>query len=415
MKLTVKQGEYVKNANHRWNVKTGATGAGKTYLDLIYTIPKRIRSGKGKSGINVLMGNTKGTLTRNIIQPMQEIWGSSLVSDIRQDNTATLFGEKVFCLGADSARHVDRVRGATFKYMYGDEVATWNEQVFTIVKSRLREPYSTADLTCNPDNPYHWFKKFIDSDVDLFLQNYIIDDGALDKKVIEELKKEYAGTVYYDRYILGLWASAEGVIYTTFANNPDKFIINNPPNDILFANIGVDFGGGTSAHAFSCVGFTLAYNKLVVLEEYWNNNALTPRQLENDFIEFARMCKQKYNVANVYCDSAEQTLINGLRTATARAVIPLNIYNARKLPVNDRIRCATRLQSAGRFFIMKNCTKTIEAYRTALWNAKDITKDTRLDNGTTNIDSLDATEYAYERHISELVADIKRPVTFWSR
>ncbi len=402
MKLTKKQIEYIKNAHARWNIKTGATGAGKTYVDLIYTIPKRIRMNAGRSGLIVLMGNTRGTLMRNIIRPMQDIYGAALVGDIRQDNTVILFGEKCYCLGADSARHVNRVRGATFKYLYGDEAATWNYDVFQIVKSRLRESYSCADLTCNPDSPFHWFKKFIDSDADIYKQSYTIDDGALSKNIIDNLKREYAGTVYYDRFILGKWVAAEGVIYSQFANNPSRFLINQPP-PIVRAVIGVDFGGGKSAHAFACVGFSYHNNEVIVLDEYYNKSALTPAQLEADFVDFVIGCKAKYNIADCYCDSAEQTLIRGLRTAAARTNIPLNIMNAAKRPINDRIRCIARLMAGGRFKIMEHCKNTISAFKTALWDSSKPGADIRLDNGSTNIDSLDAVEYAIERDIAELV------------
>lgn len=82
-----------------------------------------------------------------------------------------------------------------------------------MLKSRLRCAHSHFDGTCNPDNPQHWFKRFLDSDADIYQQSYTIDDGVLPPQVVAELKKEYAGTVYYDRYILGRWAQAEGLIY----------------------------------------------------------------------------------------------------------------------------------------------------------------------------------------------------------
>lgn len=110
-----------------------------------------------------------------------------------------------------------RIQGATFEYVYGDEVTTWAEEVFQMLKSRLRCEHSHFDGTCNPDNPKHWFKTFLDSsDVDIYHQSYVIDDGALPPKVVEELKKEYAGTVYYNRFILGQWAPAEGLVYAFF-------------------------------------------------------------------------------------------------------------------------------------------------------------------------------------------------------
>jgi PBSX family phage terminase large subunit len=209
--LTEKQVEYLQNCSHRWNVKTGATGSGKSFLDFTVTIPKRIVAARGE-GLLVLLGNTRGTLERNILEPMRQWWPGQ-IGIIRSDNTVELFGKKVYALGADNKKHVSRIQGATFEYVYGDEVTTWSEDVFQMLKSRLRCEHSHFDGTCNPDNPEHWFKKFLDSDADIYQQSYVIDDGVLPSRVVEELKKEYTGTVYYDRYILGLWCQADGLIY----------------------------------------------------------------------------------------------------------------------------------------------------------------------------------------------------------
>lgn len=211
MPLTEKQLEYLKYCNHRWNVKTGATGSGKSFVDFSVTIPKRIMACRGE-GLIVLLGNTRGTLERNILEPMRQWWPGN-VGAIRSDNTVELFGKKVYALGADSKKHVARIQGATFEYVYGDEITTWSEEVFQMLKSRLRCEHSHFDGTCNPDNPEHWFKQFLDSDADIYQQSYVIDDGVLPPHIIAELKKEYAGTVYYDRYILGEWCQASGLIY----------------------------------------------------------------------------------------------------------------------------------------------------------------------------------------------------------
>ena len=229
MGFTPKQREFLDNANHRWNIKEGATRSGKTYLDY-FVIPKRIRRVAGLPGLVVVLGNTKGTLQRNIIEPLQDMYGAGLVSGIRSDNTAVLFGERCYCLGADKINQVDRIRGSSIKYCYGDEMATWHEDVFTMLKSRLDKPYSKFDGTLNPENPHHWVKKFLDSDADIYRQSYTIDDNPmLDPFFVENLKREYAGTVYYDRYILGLWKAAEGAIYRHIADRPQDFLLNEAP------------------------------------------------------------------------------------------------------------------------------------------------------------------------------------------
>lgn len=215
MSLTDMQSQYLLNCNHRWNVKTGATGSGKSYLDIMVTIPKRIKACRGE-GLIVLFGNTRGTLERNILIPMREIWSEELVGDIRSDNTIKIFGKKCYVLGADNKKHVARIQGSTIEYAYGDEVTTWSQEVFEMLKSRLRTEHSHFDGTCNPDSPNHWFKKFLDSGADIYQQKYVIDDGVLPPYVIEELKKEYAGTVYYGRYIDGEWTLAEGLVYPMY-------------------------------------------------------------------------------------------------------------------------------------------------------------------------------------------------------
>ena len=105
MSLTNMQREFLLNCNHRWNVKTGATGSGKSYLDVMVTIPKRIEACRGE-GLIVLFGNTRGTLERNILEPMREIWSPQLVGNIRNDNTMFIFGKKCYVLGADNKKEV---------------------------------------------------------------------------------------------------------------------------------------------------------------------------------------------------------------------------------------------------------------------------------------------------------------------
>ncbi len=239
MRFSKKQLEYWRLANHRWNIKQGATRSGKTFLDY-YLIPKRILDCKG-NGLIVLLGNTRGTLNRNVLEPMRNIWGKELVGNIGADNTVNMFGRKVHTLGADKVTQVQKLQGAGIEYCYGDEVTTWNEDVFAMLKSRLDKPNSLFDGTCNPDSPNHWLKKFLDSDADIFLQHYTIDDNPFNSpEFVKNLKKEYFGTVYYDRFILGEWAAADGLVYPMFS--PDRHIVNECEDKKGEFYVSVDYG-----------------------------------------------------------------------------------------------------------------------------------------------------------------------------
>lgn len=394
--LSSKQTEYLQCCNHRWNLKVGATGSGKSWIDYAVVIPKRIFVCRGEGAI-VLLGNTRGTLNRNIIEPMRDIWGEGLVGNIRADSTIQLFGKRVHVLGADNKKHVARIQGMTIEYAYGDEMTTWEKEVFEMLKSRLRCKHSHFDGTCNPDNPKHFIKEFLDSDADIYCQTSTIDDNPfLSPEFVTELKKEYAGTVYYQRFILGLWAAAEGAIYRQFADDPERYIIDQAPEDIMYASIGVDFGGNGSATAFVCSGFTKGYKQVITLDEHYFKGFQSPAELEQDFVSFVQRCKSRYPVYTVYCDSAEQTLIQGLQAAGVKNRLGVEIDNAVKGSIVDRIRFYCALMGTDRYKVMRCCTHLIEAFTTAVWSPKELTKDVRLDDGSRNIDSLDALEYSTE-------------------
>lgn len=245
---TVKQAEYLRESHHRWNMKGGATRSGKTYLDYRWVIPRRLRDRSGKEGLNVILGVTKATIERNVLEPMRQIYGDALVGYIGSDNTVGLFGEKCYALGAEKLSQVSKLRGASIKYCYGDEVADWSKDVFDLLKSRLDKEYSCFDGTFNPKDPLHWLKEFIDSDADVYYQTYSIDDNPfLDKTFVSELKKEYAGTSLYDRYILGLWAASEGALFTTYPEyTEDQTLLYDG-----IAHIDAAYGGQDGT-AFTC-------------------------------------------------------------------------------------------------------------------------------------------------------------------
>lgn len=415
MPFSKKQLDFFQNANHRWNIKTGATRSGKTYMDY-YVIPKRIRSRIGKEGLVAILGVSKGTIQRNIIEPLQRIWGTNLVGDINSQNICPMFGEDVYCLGAEKVSQVSKIRGASLKYCYGDEVVDWNKDVFNMLKSRLDKPYSCFDGACNPDAPQHWFKQFLDSDVDIYCQKYeIFDNPFLSPVFVDELCKEYRGTVLYDRYIRGLWVAAEGSVYklmcdavSSGAVNP--FAVFEKPKSIMQINIGVDFGGSGSGHAFVATAYSRAYLSITALasERHMSKNgSIDPDKLGDLFVDFCLKIINLYGfITVVYCDSAEQTLIAGMRTAVRKAGLSwIRIENALKTTINDRIRFTQRMLSQHRFFYVKDqCQSLEDAMTTALWDEKkSLVEDVRLDDGTSDIDTLDALEYTFERDISRFI------------
>lgn len=266
---TPKQAQFIREGNHRWNFKGGATRSGKTYMDFRIVIPSRIRERAGKDGLTVILGVTKATIERNVLEPMRTLYGDELVAYISSDNTVMLFGEKCYALGAEKLSQVSKLRGSSIKYCYGDEVADWSPDVFGLLKSRLDKDYSCFDGTYNPQGPTHWLKEFLDSDADIFSQVYTIDDNPfLPPAFVENLKREYQGTVLYDRYILGMWAAAEGALFTTYPDfTGDETLMYNG-----VAHVDASYGGSDYT-AFTC-GNRIG-DKIYLYGKLWNRHVDT--------------------------------------------------------------------------------------------------------------------------------------------
>lgn len=397
MKLSDKQATFWREPFHRWNVKAGATRSGKTYLDY-YVIPRSIHERKGKPGLVVLMGNTKGTLQRNVIEPMQEIYGERHVSSIRSDNTATIFGERVHCLGADNKKHVDRLRGTSIKYCYGDEVVTWEQEVFEMLKSRLDKPYSRFDGTCNPKEPEHWFKEFIDSDADVFYQQYGLDDNPfLDATVRAALKAEHRG-VFYQRYILGEWCVAEGLVFPYFEGDVNEFLTDAPvykertsdkdPKVSAYSRItvGLDFGGTGSLNAMIASGFSGKNDELTVLAEdsLPRGDRIDTERIASACAGFCAAVRERYGQYDfVFYDAADPALGNRVAAILrARGLPHRNVVASYKTPLESRPVTVDGLLCSGRLKIDRRCTGLIRALSRLRWDEDkpNIPEDKNLGN-----------------------------------
>lgn len=420
MIYTEKQKLDIKYGNHRWNVKSGATRSGKTYLDIDFKIVDRIIERRGKSGIAIICGKNYGTIERNVIIPLREVYGNligSITNTSKNKSTHIMIAdEPVYLFGAGDISRIDTLRGSSVKYAYCDEVVSYNPLFFEMLKSRLDKEYSICDLTCNPDNPNHWFKEFMDSDVDKWILHFTIDDNPfLPPVFVEQLKKEYEGTVYYDRYILGLWVNAEGLIFLQFANNKSKYIIDRAEN-IIKIDIGVDFGGNKSKTMFiaSAVvrklendnGTLKEVYKLVVLEEHHvrektQGAGIDAEQVAREHYDFYKMIAEKYNIIPQvsWCDHFDLAIIqirnyHKLKGSNHK----IDKVDKSSITLPDYILTINSLLNIEKLLILSQNIRVIESLSTLLYDEKS-SKDAVLDDGTCDVDTYDAFRYSISRFL----------------
>ena len=359
-------------------------------------------------------GKTIDSLKRNVITPMQK-WLEEIVkikvnlSRNFLDISACGHTNRYYFFGGKDESSYQLIQGITLAGVLLDEVALMPRSFVEQALARCSVTGSKLWFNCNPSNSLHWFfKEWVDDDSErtteknrLHLHFTMDDNFSLSDEVKQRYERMYSG-VFYDRYIKGLWVAAEGVIYKEFADNPDNFIVDAIADDIIFCTIGMDFGGNGSAHAMICTGFSKSMRKVIILDEYYRKEIISPAELEKDVCRFIRRCQRKYKVYDMYCDSAEQVLIKGIKSAVMSERIPINIHNARKSAIIGRIRFFNSIMAQKRFFIMKHCSHLIEALQSAVWDSKSM-KDVRLDNGEYNIDSLDALEYSAEPFMNDII------------
>lgn len=387
----------------------GAVRSGKTIvMSIAFIIWAMKNFDKTNFGI---CGKTVSNAERNILKPLQQVEGLPYSMKYKLSNRMLIVKckdkENYFYLfgGKDESSYM-LIQGITLAGCLFDEVALMPKSfVDQAIARTLSFPNAKIWFNCNPESANHWFYKEwikVEKENSKHLHFLMTDNPILTKYEIDRAERLYSG-VFYDRYIRGLWVSAEGVIYKQYADNSAKYMIDK--NDIprlQYINIGVDFGGNKSNHAFCATGIDRTYNQLVALKsKSYVATGTSVSFITQKLIEFVESIENEFGVVDgIYCDSAEQAIINTLINDTP---FGHKIVNSIKNPIIDRIRITDSLMSQGRFKILSGNNDSLDhALKTALWNDKKL-NDERLDDGTTEIDILDAFEYSFEYYLKSLI------------
>lgn len=424
-----------------YNVAEGAVRAGKT-VDNVFAFAHELKTTKDR--IHLATGSTIGNAKLNIgdangfglewIFRGQCHWGKYKDNEaLYVKGPATKYRQRIIIFaGGGKEDSYKKIRGNS----YGMWIAT---EINLHHKNTIREAFNRTiaahrrkvfwDL--NPDNPNApIYKEYIDKYAKQaaagelvggynYMHCTLYDNINLTPERIREIESQYTpGSIWYLQDIKGMRVTAQGLIYRQFAEDTNskafRFRRTEKPKDIMEIILSIDFGGSGSGHAFSATAITRGFNEVVSLASEWhgcqdengNQIEIDPEQLGQMFVDFCLKVINLYGyITAVYCDSAEQTLILGIKSSLRKAGLGwIRVENALKEQINDRIRLTTRLMAQGRYSYMDlMCDSLVAAFCSAVWDPDEITKNIRLDDGTSDIDSLDAFEYTIERYITKLI------------
>lgn len=323
-------------------------------------------------------------------------------------------------LGAAKEDSYKKIRGNSYGMWIATEINLHHDKTIKEAFNRqLAAKKRKIFWDLNPDNPNaDIYTKYIDlyakkNKAGTLLGGYnyqhftIFDNVNIPDERKQEIISQYdQNSIWFLRDILGKRCIAEGLCYRTFANNPLKYRISREEakQKISQIIIGVDFGGSGSGHAFIATGISRDFKEVIGLASERHFGDIDPNKLGDLFVDFVLKIINIYGMPDIcFADSAEQTLIRGLRSSLMKKDINLAIDNAWKSEIIERIRATNRLFGQKRLFLTEDCESLETAFCTAVWNPKELTKDERLDDGSSDIDSLDAFEYTIERSIDLLI------------
>lgn len=386
--LNPKQNEYILNANKRWNFKIGAVRSGKSYCDVAYVILARLRAVKDEPGLNCILGVSRETIESNVLQPMREIYTSAVVGQINSRNIAMIAGVPVYCLGAEKISQVSKLQGKSIKYCYGDEVAKWSGEVFMMLKSRLDKAYSKFDGSCNPEGKMHWLKLFLDDEqLDIYVQKYtIFDNPALPKSFVTNICHEYSGTVYYDRFILGEWVNAEGLVYPMF--DETKHVTTQEFDFKPAYYVSCDYG--TQNPTVFLLWHKIQDGRWLCEKEYYYSGRKeikqkTDEEYCDDLIKFL----DGIHISGIIVDPSAASFIAALRK---RGFVVIAAKNS----VIDGIRFTSGLINRGLLLFRPCCKSTIQEFSVYSWDP-----DTEEDEVIKKDDhAMDAMRYFAYTHLA---------------
>ncbi len=351
-----------------------------------------------------LCGKTIQSLRRNVIKQLKLMLKSRgyTVIEHRSENSMTIIRGDVenefYLFGGKDEGSQDLIQGITLAGVFFDEVALMPESFVNQATGRCSVEGSKFWFNCNPDGPDHYIKiEWIDklTEKNLIRIHFTMrDNPSLAHEIIERYERMYRG-VFYDRFILGLWVLASGIIFRYFAENDDPYLFDDSEIfdekgrlKVGFSKItmGIDFGGNGSKTTFYLMGYMNRYRDFRGLEEddLPVTEDIDAKAICDKFIEFYRMAIEKYGRVDwIFPDSASPTMINSLRSAAMESGLSSrNIKGCRKNEVSDRPRTIDLLFNTGRLKINKRCVKMRKAIAQLRWDEKkpNIPEDKNIGN-----------------------------------
>ena len=361
--ITRKQREFLTAGLRRINLLEGSVRSGKTWISLVMWA--LFVASMPKDAEFLMVGKTLTTLKRNCLGLLQEL--EPTFKYTTSSKRAELYGRTIWLEGADNSSAENKIRGMTLAGAYIDELTLVPDSFYYMTLSRLSYKGAKLIATTNPDSPNHYVYTDIieNQEIDCKVTKFLITENEfLDPEYVEQLSKEYKG-VFYQRFFLGEWVIAEGLVYPMFT--AEKCAVPTIGRKYTEYCISMDYGT-MNPTAMLLWGFCPDDDKWYCVKEYYHSGRATNEQkTDEQYYAALEALAGSLPVSYVYIDPSASSFIALVRQKGR--------FTVRKAD-NDVIEGIRHTASAideGRIVFNDCCTQTIREFGLYSWDEKAVT------------------------------------------
>lgn len=323
-----------------------------------------------------ICGNTVQAAERNIVNTIQQMTDITYYYHVKYNSSKHILvvsgGGHVnyfYVFGGKDEGSYKLIQGLTLAGVLFDEVALQPE---SFVDQAIARTLSVNDariwFNCNPDGPEHWFNtQWIRKAVEKHAERVhftMEDNPIMSPEKIERTKSLFSG-VFYDRYVLGKWAVAEGLVYPMFDRS--KHIGTPAKGTEGDYYISIDYG---TVNPTSMGLWLLGYNNHAYrIKEYYYDARKegVSRTDEEHYAELDRLAGD-LDIVYVIVDPSAASFIECIRRHGK--------FRVRKADnsVLDGIRDTSTLLQLGYLHFSPDCADTIREFSLYCWDTQGATK-----------------------------------------
>lgn len=345
-------------------IADGAIRSGKTSLMTVSFVDWAMELFSGQRF--GLCGKTVDSCTKNLVMPYLSMTYGKQKYEIQWKRADKLLvvrkgnKENVFeVFGGKDESSFALIQGRTLAGVLMDEVALMPKSFVEQACARCSVDGSKLWFNCNPGSPAHWFytdwiKKPKEHNA-LHLHFGLRDNPALSEKIIQRYESMYSG-VFYQRYIMGEWVAAEGLVYDF---GEDNIVDEVPSNGEYY--ISIDYG---TMNPFSAGLWCLVGDKATRVKEYYYSGRNTSRQkTDEEYCDDVEELAKGYTIKRVVVDPSAASFITSLRKRKFSVVKANN-------DVLDGIRRVSVYLKNGNIKIHRSCSDCISEFGLYRWDDK---------------------------------------------